>query len=86
MARDLISALAAMGFERTLNGGNCYCLVRVNLDHSDVITDLDGGDVPADDDWLWVRYTGDWRQGVGEELDQAESLTSTRRLTELVAL
>lgn len=86
MARDLISALTAMGFERTLNGGNCYCLVRVNIDHSDVITDLDGGDLPSIGDWLWVRYTGDWRQGIGDEIDQADSQTTIRRLTDLVAL
>lgn len=82
----LIEHLIAMGFDRTLNGGNCYAMVRVNLDHSDVITDLDGGDVPSDRDWLWVRYTGNWRQDIGEELDQADSLTSSRRLTDLVAL
>lgn len=83
---SLINVLKSMGFERTLNGGNCYCLVRVNADHSDVITDLDGGDVPAPDDWLWVRYTGDWRQGIGEEIAQADSQTSTRRLIETVTL
>lgn len=33
----LIEHLFDMGFEHTLNGGNCHALVRVNADHSDVI-------------------------------------------------
>jgi hypothetical protein len=78
--------LIELGFETVRNGGNCVALFRFNGQHSDVITDLDGADYPEHGDWLWVRYAGDWSQDIGDEIDQADSLTATRRLTDLVAL
>lgn len=76
--------LLALGFTGVFNGGGCTAMLRVSGDYSDVLTDIDGGGDPEPDSWLWVRYAGDWREDIGEEITQADSETSRRPLLSLI--
>lgn len=89
---DLIAQLEALGFKVFSMGGNCKALVRQskNADGeliTDVITDTDGVSLPADSDWLFCSYRGDWLNNPDLPMkDNGDSEMSPVSLVELVQL
>jgi hypothetical protein len=80
----LINDLTAMGFVEIPTGGGCMAMFRFDGIASDVITDAEGSELPERDDWLAVRYAGDWR--LDADAPELEAQDSGESMVDLITL